>query len=105
LLLFITLSIIEARNIVGWLSFLDRFERRVNESSSVVAPKGIEFVAQEETEMARPEYARYGWGWTYPILSMLLSRGPVRIIVLNPKNGAGLFDPKGPLPDLHGRHW
>jgi hypothetical protein len=83
---------------LGWSRFLGEFRKEVN------ARSGITHFS--ETKLGSDEYLIYGWGWTYPTVSLLLRSGPSGSIILNPQEeGWQPFDPKAAIPDLHEFAW
>ncbi|ARR55795.1 hypothetical protein HY78_21270 [Rhizorhabdus wittichii DC-6] len=59
-------------------------------------------VAVEDTRLLDGRLARYGWIWTYPLMSLLLRENADQAIILNPRayRGYQSFDPEAEVPDL-----
>lgn len=59
-------------------------------------------VAVEDTRLLDGRLARYGWIWTYPLMSLLLRDGPDQAIILNPRgyHGYQSFDPAAGVSDF-----
>lgn len=86
---------------IGWKRFLNSFERVVNGNTDLIDFDAARTLLKKES--------LYGWGWTYPCMSLLLRHGPQHAIILNPGDGTSWqpFDPgiAGSLPDLHQYRW
>nr|WP_047169034.1 hypothetical protein [Sphingomonas sp. Y57] len=59
-------------------------------------------VPVEDTRLLEGRLARYGWIWTYPLMSLLLRESPDQAIILDPRtyHGYQSFDPAAGIPDL-----
>lgn len=83
------LSVPDVYHTLGWKQFLDEFKNEVNTHSGII-------------QDAKIQSSIYGWGWTYPTMSLLLRNSSSSAIVLNPQwhKGWQPFDPKTNIPNI-----
>jgi len=99
LLALMVLSAPDVYHSIGWKQFLNSIEREVNAKTGLIPYEVSTKSLKRET--------KYGWGWTYPSMSILTRHGPSYAIILNPVGSWQPFDPSdsGNIPDMHGYYW
>lgn len=94
LLFFIALAVSNVAYSLDYRAHLALFRDEVRSRSGLVAV--------EDTRLLDGRLARYGWIWTYPLMSLLLRERADQAIILNLRAYPGYqpFDPERGVPDL-----